>query len=1241
MQLTPFRYCSPIKSFRKMAGLFPIIALCVTQYAWSQQPHLSVQNPPTAANTPRQVISGTARIMQAYDPSSKLRVAISIKAPKMAEEEEFLKELQNRKSPNFHKWLTPDQWNARFAPAPEDEQAVVDWAKSQGLTVTARYPNRLMVDAEGTVEQIQKAFEININKYEVNGQMEFSNDRDPVIPANLAGVIEYVDGLNSILRMRPASKAMKGMRGPDYSPGPARQEGPGGQLNADKAAAAAVAEKAAAIAAQPKSSGGQTGSLITNGYLDPSDIWSSNLYDYNALQAQGHCCNPTNVSGGTPPQTSIGLATDGDFADSDMVGFHDQYPYLAYHYFRHFVDGTPSCCDDETTLDLEWSTATSNSEGAFQNTSSIHVYETAQGFGTFGDIFQQMLTDNVVNVVNISYGLPEDYLNSFGLVNSWHGMFNQMIGQGWTIMAAAGDGGASAGCGDAIAVLYPESDPDVVSVGGTQVELFSDGSFASEVAWTGGTTAGSCSVNNGGTGGGCSNLFAAPGYQSNPACGSGSRSVPDIALNAATGQNYFFSGSLSGVGGTSISSPMMSGFIAQQNAYLLSIGLGGSPLGEVNNAIYYQGNNPGGQFAGPHYPFYDVTSGCNSNDITAKYALGSYCAHAGYDLTTGWGSFNALQLAWAINSWWLGGFESPTITFSGPSHTQGADNWYNTDQTVSWTVTSNAESGLHPTGVAGYSAAWDSAFSDPFTEPTPGSGNSFYSGPEFRNATTGSLDLASAGQGCHFAAVDAWDNAGYTPGNQYYFYLCYDTVAPVSTATLSGTVLNGLYDSAVKVTITSTDATSGVAHAFYSVDGAAYVTYGSPFTVSSLGAHTVTYYSKDVAGNTSSVKSVSFTIKSLTTTALTSSLNPSSSGQPVILTATVTPALGGTPTGSVTFYHGGTSLGVVTLTGNAAKLTISTLGAATTHITATYNGGFTDLSSTSATLAQVVNKASTTTTLTGSPNPAIFGQSVTLTATVKPAFTGTPGGTVTFFHGGTSLGTGTLSGGVAKLTVSGLGVGTTHLTATFPGSDNFATSTSAIYAVVVNQASTTTTLTSSNNPSNYGESVTLTATVTPSHGGSPGGTVTFFHLGTALGTGTISGGVAKLTVSNLGVGVDHLTATYAGSANYLTSTSSALAQTVGQAVTSTSLVSSKNPSTHGTSVTFTATVVASSGPAATGSVTFKDGSTTLGSGTLNSSGEATFSTSSLAVGSHSIVASYGGNTNDGTSFSATLTQKVN
>ncbi|AXC11232.1 hypothetical protein ACPOL_1894 [Acidisarcina polymorpha] len=152
--------------------------------------------------------------------------------------------------------------------------------------------------------------------------------------------------------------------------------------------------------------------------------------------------------------------------------------------------------------------------------------------------------------------------------------------------------------------------------------------------------------------------------------------------------------------------------------------------------------------------------------------------------------------------------------------------------------------------------------------------------------------------------------------------------------------------------------------------------------------------------------------------------------------------------------------------------------------------------------------------------------------------------------------------------------------------------------------------------------------------------MTFLHGSTVLGSVTPSGGVAKLTLSNFSVGTTHVEATYGGSSEFLTSTSSQEAQIVNKASTTTTLTSSKDPSTHGSSVTFTANVHAASGATPTGSVTYKDGSTTLGSGTVNGSGKATFSTIALASGTHSITAIYVGSSDDATSTSSTLSQKV-
>jgi hypothetical protein len=830
--------------------------------AWAQGPQVpGLKNQLTFTNTPRQVREGSVPLVEAYNPASKLRLAISIKAPKMEEEEAFLKQLQDRSSPNFHKYLTPEEWNTRFAPSAQDEQAVVDWLTSQGLTITARYPNRLMVNVEGTVDTIQKALNIHINRYQVNGTTEFSNDRDPFIPANLTGIVEYVDGLNSIMRMRPANRALKGMRGPDYAPGPMHQIGEAAHQDADKAA----------VEASRRSSAAQSGSQITNGSYDPSDIWSQQAYNYDGLQALGHCCNPLGNPGQTPPETTIGLATDGAFAGSDISGFQAQYPYLAYHYNSIYVDGTPGCCDDETTLDLEWSLATSNSRGSYVDTAFVWVYEAAEGFGDFGTVFQQMVTDNYIRVVNISYGLPESWFldNAPSLLNSWHATFNQMIGQGWTIMAAAGDSGTTAGCSDAYAVLYPESDPDVVSVGGTRLELNADGSFNTEVAWTGDTFPGACSENDGGGGGGCSEVWSAPGYQVHPACGSSSRSVPDVALMSSPypGVNFYFGGALEPVAGTSDASPMMSGFIAQENAYSLSMGnaCDGSncaPIGEVDYDIYAEG---GYNESAPHYPFYDITSGCTSNDITALYGIAAWCAGSGYDLATGWGSFNALQFAWAINWEDNLAFSAPSVSFSGPA----INTWYDSDQVVSWSVNPNG----NPTGIAGFTQGWDSIPSDPFLDTNRNDFNSFFSGPEYANATSGCLDLTGAscagsvGQGCHTANVRAWSNQGSTSGDVTYGPICYDTIPPVTTASLSGSLISGTtYKSNVQVTLSASDpgypsTGSGVNVTYYYLNSGGWQVYSGPFSVPYSGSYTVHFFSYDKAGNAGTLKTVSFTIK--------------------------------------------------------------------------------------------------------------------------------------------------------------------------------------------------------------------------------------------------------------------------------------------------------------------------------------------------------------------------------------------
>jgi hypothetical protein len=188
-------------------------------------------------------------------------------------------------------------------------------------------------------------------------------------------------------------------------------------------------------------------------------------------------------------------------------------------------------------------------------------------------------------------------------------------------------------------------------------------------------------------------------------------------------------------------------------------------------------------------------------------------------------------------------------------------------------------------------------------------------------------------------------------------------------------------------------------------------------------------------------------------------------------------------------------------------------------------------------------------------------------------------------------------------------------------------------------------LVSSPNPSDYGQPVVLTGTITSSIGPAPDGEKVTFRRGTTvLGTGTLSGGTATFSTSSLGVGTKSLTALYAGDANFAASTSKSESQVINKASTTTTLVSSVNPSPLGQPVTFTATVTPEFGGIPTGivsfTVTFSDGTATTQRDVALSGGVATFTTSKLTTrGTYTATANYKGNA-DFSSSSNSFTQIV-
>ena len=256
-------------------------------------------------------------------------------------------------------------------------------------------------------------------------------------------------------------------------------------------------------------------------------------------------------------------------------------------------------------------------------------------------------------------------------------------------------------------------------------------------------------------------------------------------------------------------------------------------------------------------------------------------------------------------------------------------------------------------------------------------------------------------------------------------------------------------------------------------------------------------------------------------------------GQSITLTATVTAVSpgSGTPSGTVQFYNGTTLLGSPNLdSSGVATYTVSAgFSAGTNTISASYEGDTSNFNGSTSpdVTVTVVSAATSTTTVTYSPSSPAYGDNVTLTATVAPVspLTGTPTGTVVFYNGTTSLGTATLTNGVASLAPMALPTGANSITAQYSGDSTFTSSTSPVTTVTVALATTTTAVTFSPSTPVYGQSVALTATITPTTTGAvlPTGTVTFFNGSTPLGTATVTSGVATLNLNTLLVGpnTDH------------------------------------------------------------------------------------------------------------------------
>jgi uncharacterized protein (TIGR03437 family) len=396
------------------------------------------------------------------------------------------------------------------------------------------------------------------------------------------------------------------------------------------------------------------------------------------------------------------------------------------------------------------------------------------------------------------------------------------------------------------------------------------------------------------------------------------------------------------------------------------------------------------------------------------------------------------------------------------------------------------------------------------------------------------------------------------------------------------------------------------------------------------------------AADTSSARNA-FTITSCATlaptaTALTAA--PAGGTNQYSLTATVTTTVTnvGIPAGTVTFYDNGVPLmGSTTTVGSAGTANFITVLPSGSHrLTAAFTptNSLAFLPSTSPEVPISFGRSGTSMEIASSLYPSLAGQAVTFTATVTGAGAA-PGGTVQFADGTQSLGSARLAGGRASVTATLTTVGVHDIFATY-GGDGGNAEASARFGQRVDRVTDSLRLVSSAATAEFGQAVTLTATLSPQAPAglaAATGTVQFQEGATAIGAAAMTAGAATLAISNLTAGTHTIFAVYSGDANWYGARSDAVTVTINAGATAMMLTSAATLTEVRLSAALTPAVSA-------GSVRFLDStdSTVLGS-VQPANGTATLAIAAedaAKIAGHSVTAIYSGSGGFAGSMSNTM-----
>ncbi len=576
-------------------------------------PHVarSVDRGPVSAAMPMQ------RMAIFFKPSPAQQTAL----------EKLLQQQQDPSSPNYRKWVTPEQYADRFAMAPSDLAKVTAWLQSHGFHNITVARSRNSIEFDGNAGQASAAFRTPIHQVQYRGVTHYANTASPQLPAAFANAVAGITALNN------------------FQP------------------------RAMSIAHW-------TSSVSGNHFLIPGDVGT--IYNINSLYNSGIKGDGQSIAvvGQTQLNSLSSDPTQQPHVDIDRFRSLNSLPAINLQFVK---TGSPTYSQsdvDEANLDIEWSGAIA------PNAQIFFVYSDNALFASLPYI----VTNNLAAVISISYGNCEANFDASS-VTVLTNVLKQANAQGQTITAAGGDSGA-ADCDtgappatQGLAVDVPASTPYVTGMGGTTFTgdpaacntTCSNGTAPDTQYWTGSSdpneTSSSAksyipetawndtdSTSISATGGGVSTLFSKPTWQTGTGVpNDGQRDVPDIAFSSSPNHDGYIicsQGScvngfrmsdqtLNIIGGTSAGSPVFAGVVALLNQKF------GMRLGNVNSTLYSVA-------ASTPSAFHDITSGNNmipcqsgTKNCGSSGMLG-YSAGTGYDQVTGLGSVDigALTAAW-------------------------------------------------------------------------------------------------------------------------------------------------------------------------------------------------------------------------------------------------------------------------------------------------------------------------------------------------------------------------------------------------------------------------------------------------------------------------------------------------------------------------------------------------------------------------------------------------------------------